>query len=173
MVLCKRFKPNRSKFNIALILFLLFSINSFAEQVEVTADEVTADENKMISKLIGNVHIKKGSYDTLDANEVIIYFNKDRKPIKYVATGNARFKGILKDKHYDGRADIITYEPEKKYYTLSGNAHLHEVETKKEVYGDVITIDQINGAYNVNSTRSKNKNKKPARLIFQVEDRSK
>lgn len=157
----------RSKSNKLIVLFLFFSLNLFAEQVEVMADKVSADENTMISHLIGNVYVKKGNYDTLNANEVTIYFNKDRKPIKYVATGNARFKGILKNKHYDGKANKITYEPQKKLYILSGNAYLHEVETKKEVFGDLITIDQLNGAYKVESLKSK----RPARLIFEVNEK--
>lgn len=161
---------SNKKWLVISFLFLGFNY-AFAEQVEVTADNVFADEVKMQSVLTGNVHIKKGAYDKLDSDKVVVYFDKKRQPTKYVATGNARFKVMLKDKHYDGRGEVLTYEPNSKFYTLSGNAYLHEQETQKEVYGDLITVNQTSGTYEVKSSRGKDKAKKPVRLIFQVEDK--
>ena len=63
-----------------------------AEQVEITSNDFFADENKQTSEFIGNVNIKKGSFDELKADKVVVYFDKKRQPIKYVATGNARAK---------------------------------------------------------------------------------
>jgi len=152
------------------LVFALFMGILHAEQVEVTADEFFADENKLISTLTGNVVVKKGKDDTLTANKVDIYFNKDKQPIKYVATGNAKFKGILKKNHYDGSGDVLTYEPNSNLYTLSGNAYLHEKENKRKVWGDTIIVNQNSGTYEVKSQKS---GKKPAKFIFQIEDKNK
>lgn len=169
----KRKQKNRLKI-YAIVPFLLFAKLSFAEQVEVTADNFFADEIKLESVLTGNVNIKKGSYDTLDANKATIYFDKEKHPIKYVASGNAKFKVLINEKHYDGKGDVLTYEPQKEIYTLNGNAYLHEAETNKEVFGDNIIVNQINGTYEVQSQRNADsKDKKPAKLIFQVEDKKK
>lgn len=155
-----------------VFLALFFTASLFAEKVEVTADNFFADEIKLVSVLTGNVHVKKGSYDTLDSNKITIYFNKDKQPTKYEATDNARFKILINESHYNGKGDKLTYIPAEDKYILSGNAWIEEVETKREVFGDIITISQLDGKYEVDSFRdSKNQDKKPARLIFHVEDK--
>lgn len=155
-------------FSRKIILFFLFSVFANAETVNVTADNFFADENKLISILTGNVVLKKGDYDTLKADKLTIYFDKEKNPIKYVATGNTSFNAILKDKHYDGKGDILTYEPGKEIYTLEKNAYLHEKETKKEVFGDKIIVDRAKTTYEVKSI-----SKKPIKLIFEIEDKEK
>ncbi len=155
-------------FSRKIILFFLFSVFANADTVNVTADNFFADENKLISILTGNVVLKKGDYDTLKADKLTIYFDKEKNPIKYVATGNTSFNAILKDKHYDGKGEILTYEPEKEIYTLEKNAYLHEKETKKEVFGDKIIVDRAKTTYEVKSI-----SKKPIKLIFEIEDKEK
>ena len=150
---------------LAMILGFTF-LN--AEQVEITSNDFFADENKQISEFVGNVNIKKGSYDELKANKVVVHFDKKRQPVKYVATGNPRAKIFMKDKHYDGKGDTLTYEPAKQTYTVTGNGYLHEVETDKNVYGDGIVVNQKDGTYSVNSDE-----KKPVKFIFQIEDKTK
>lgn len=155
-----------------IIVFLLASLPLFAEQVEVTADNFFADEIKLQSVLTGNVKVKKGSFDTLNSDKITIYFDKNKQPTKYIATGNAKFKILINESHYNGKGDILTYEPKTEIYTLKGNAWIEEVETKREVFGDIITINQLNGKYEVNSDRlSKKLDKKPAKLIFKIEDK--
>lgn len=155
-----------------IIVFLLVVLPLFAEQVEVTADNFFADEIKLQSVLTGNVKVKKGSFDTLNSDKITIYFDKNKQPIKYIATGNAKFKILINESHYNGKGDILTYEPKTEIYTLKGNAWIEEVETKREVFGDIITINQLSGKYEVNSYRSSKKmDKKPAKLIFKIEDK--
>ena len=157
------------KRKIALFFIMAFFINlNAAEQVEVTADNFFADEMKQISTLSGNVTIKKGSYDTLKSDKLVITFDKNRQPTKYTATGNANFKILLNDKHYDGKGGVLTYTPKDETYTLEGNAYLHESETKKQVFGDKIIVNRTKGTYEVKSGNGGEK--KPIRLIFQVED---
>lgn len=145
---------------------MAFATLVMAEQVEINADSFFADETKQISEFKGNVDIKKGKFDELKAANVVVHFDKNRQPIKYVATGNARFKIFMRDKHYEGSGEVLTYEPVKQLYTLSKNAHLREIDTNKNVYGERIVVDQSSGTYNVNSD-----DKKPVKFIFQVEDK--
>lgn len=145
---------------------LLFCSQIFAEQVEVTADNFFADEKKLYSDLKGNVVVKKGSYDTLWADSARITFNEKKEATKYVAKGSAKFKVLVSNKHYDGNADELIYIPQKQIYIMNGNAFLHEEESDKKVYGETIEVNQNNGTYDVQS-----KDKKPVRMIFQVEDK--
>lgn len=157
----------RNKFYaVAFILASLFA--NASEKVEVTADEFFADEVKQISILTGNVTIKKGDYDTLKSDKLTITFDKNRQPTKYTATGNANFKILLNGKHYDGKGGVLTYTPTNETYTLENSAYLHESESKKEVFGDKIVVNREKGTYEVKS--GSGAEKKPIRLIFQVED---
>ena len=157
----------RNKFYaVAFILVSLFA--NASEKVEVTADEFFADEVKQISILTGNVTIKKGDYDTLKSDKLTITFDKNRQPTKYTATGNANFKILLNGKHYDGKGGVLTYTPTNETYTLENSAYLHESESKKEVFGDKIVVNREKGTYEVKS--GSGAEKKPIRLIFQVED---
>ncbi|WP_170018508.1 lipopolysaccharide transport periplasmic protein LptA [Campylobacter sp. RM16190] len=151
-----------------IILAFVFSILPLvAQNVEVTADDFFADENKFISELSGNVSVKKGK-DILTADKVVIHFDKNRNPIKYVATGNAKFKVLIKDKNYNGSGNELVYEPKSNLYTINGSGFLHEVDSDKRVYGEKISVNQNSGTYSVNSG-----NKKPVKFVFQVEDKKK
>ena len=157
----------RNKFYaVAFILASLFA--NASEKVEVKADNFFADEVKQISILTGNVTIKKGDYDTLKSDKLTITFDKNRQPTKYTATGNANFKILLNGKHYDGKGGVLTYTPTNETYTLENSAYLHESESKKEVFGDKIVVNREKGTYEVKS--GSGVEKKPIRLIFQVED---
>ncbi|MDO5045881.1 lipopolysaccharide transport periplasmic protein LptA [Campylobacter sp.] len=155
----------RKKIGLALLAFGFLPL--FAEQVEITADDFYADEKKLISEFSGNVKIKKGK-DTLTANKVLIHFDSKRNPLKYVASGDAKFKVFIQNKNYNGSGNELIYEPVSNLYTINGSGFLHEVETDKKVYGEKITVNQNSGTYSVNSA-----NKKPVKFIFQVEDKNK
>ena len=78
-------------FSRKIILFFLFSVFVNADTVNVTADNFFADENKLISILTGNVVLKKGDYDTLKADKLTIYFDKEKNPSLIFQRGK-RFK---------------------------------------------------------------------------------
>lgn len=148
------------------LLFIgLLVVGLFAEQVQITADSFDGDENALVANLNGNVTIKNGKYDTLQANKAKILFDKNKKPIKYTASGNARFKAELKGKRYDGSSDEISYEPASQIYILSGKAYLHEIDTDKKLYGNKITINQKKGTYSVDGDGA------PIKFIFDMQDK--
>lgn len=89
-----------------IILFLMSISISLASQIEVKALNFYSDENKGESILSGNVEIIRGD-DILTAEKVIIYTDKNRKPMRYEAVQNANFKIVLKGKTYKGSGDNL------------------------------------------------------------------
>ena len=111
--------------------------------------------------------ITKGK-DKLVADKLVITFNKERQPLKYVASGNATIDMIMNESVYFGKAQTMIYDPIKDQYTLIKNAFLHEKVTNKKVYGEKIFVNQTTGRYEVESD-----GKKPVKFIFKVEEKKK
>ncbi len=154
------------KYFIICLFLIVNIIYAKTENVEITSKNFEANEAKMISNFSGNVVVTKG-YDTIHADKVTIYFDKKKNPIKYIATGNTKFKLMLNKKHYAGYADKIIYSPIKEIYHFIGNVFLQDVDSDKKIYGEDIKIDQKNGKYSVNSD-----GRKPVKFIFKVKDKN-
>ena len=97
---------------------------------------------------------------------MIIYTDKNRKPMRYEAVQNANFKIVLKGKTYKGSGDKFIYNVAKDIYEIDGNAFINELESNQKLYGDRIIVDKRNNVYRVES-----KDKKPARFIFDLEQK--
>ncbi|MDR1554449.1 MAG: lipopolysaccharide transport periplasmic protein LptA [Campylobacteraceae bacterium] len=151
----------KRKLSIVLLLTLFVK----AEQIEIDAKNVYADEINQIVEFTSNVRVVKGE-DKLSADKIVLYLNKKGQPLKYVASGNVHVRVLLNKKEYKADGDKLTYETENQKYTLEGNAFLSEVDTDRKVYGETIEANQINGTYSV-----KGKNSEPAKFIFQIEDK--
>jgi lipopolysaccharide export system protein LptA len=148
----------------AVVLSLLLVITLFAkDKIEIVSDYFEADENALMSKFVDNVHVKRAK-DRLNADTLTIYFDSEKKPIKMIATGNADAELYTDKSHYKGYADTIIYKPNEKQYRFEGNAHLHDITSDKNVYGDIIVTDQLGGTYNVHSGKSE-----PVKFLFTVE----
>nr|WP_152778842.1 LptA/OstA family protein [Campylobacter hepaticus] len=124
-----------------------------------------SDENKGESILSGNVEVIRGD-DILNSEKLIIYTDKNRKPIRYEAMQNARFKIILKDKTYKGSGDKFIYNVVQDVYEINGNAYINELSSNQKLYGDKIVIDRKANIYRVES-----KDQKPARFVFELKDK--
>lgn len=149
------------------ILILIFlGLTSFAQEVQVSADNFSANELKGVGKFTGNVIITKGK-DILKSNELIINFDKKKKPLKYEALGNASITVFMDGKHYYGKGNSLIYNPVENLYTIEGDAFLEEKTTGKKVYGKKIVVNQKNGKYEVSSDKNK-----PVKFIFQIDDSS-
>jgi lipopolysaccharide export system protein LptA len=151
------------------LVVLALSLVTFlsAQTVEVVADKFFADEKKQVSEFTGNVVVTKGT-DKLVAKKVVITFDKNRQPLKYVASGDAKIDMTMHDKVYFGSAQTMVYEPVKDQYTLIKDAFLHEKITNKKVYGEKIFVNQTTGRYEVESD-----GKKPVKFIFKVDEKKK
>ena len=149
------------------LLLVLVATFLSASEVQITADKFMANEVKLVSTFRGHVHVTKGS-DDLKADKIVIDFNKDKKPIKYTATGNAKANMTLNKKKYFASGNVLIYQPKLARYTIEKNAFLHELGTDKKVYGDVIQVDQNKGYHEVGS-----KENEPVKFIFKIEDKKK
>lgn len=149
---------------VRIILALCFiSFFALANQVEISAERFFADEKKGENVLSGNVVVKRDK-DVLHANKLLVITNKKRKAVKYIATGNARFEIVLQDKLYKGSGDELIYDVNNDSYEIIGNAFVEEVESKKKVIGEKITIDRKQEMYSVISSEQK-----PAKFVFELE----
>lgn len=146
----------------AIIIFLLGINFSLATQIEVKALNFYSDENKGESVLSGKVLVKRGD-DVLSSEKLIIFTDKNRKPIRYEATQEPKFEIMLKGKTYKGSGDKFIYNVADDSYVIDGNAFIHEIQSNKKLYGDMIIIDRKSGVYSV-----KSKDKNPARFVFDL-----
>ena len=146
-----------------LILFL-FCINlSFANQIKIQALNFYSDENTGKSVLSGNVVVNHEN-DVLNSGELVIFSDKNRKPIRYEASKQPRFKITLKGKVYEGSGDKFIYDVAKDTYEINGNAYINEIQSNKKLYGNRIIVDRKANIYRIES-----KDNKPAHFVFALD----
>ncbi|EAJ7185428.1 organic solvent tolerance protein OstA [Campylobacter jejuni] len=148
-----------------IILLLVCVSVTWATQIEVKALNFYSDENKGESILSGNVEVIRGD-DILNSEKLIIYTDKNRKPIRYEAMQNARFKIVLKGKTYKGSGDKFIYNVIKDTYEINGHVYINELGSNQKLFGDKIIVDRKANIYRVES-----KDQKPARFVFDLKDK--
>jgi lipopolysaccharide transport protein LptA len=135
----------------------------FAQQVEITADKLTANENSKISKLIGNVKLKKG-LDEISCDELEVKFDATNKPILYTTSGNIHFHIITKTQDFIGKAQHLSYDPKTQQYKMSGNVKIEDKKLNQLLEGEKIVIDRISGDAKIEG------GSKPVKFIFDVKE---
>lgn len=148
----------------ALIGILLVSLLTYANEIEVSAQEFIGDEKNKLTYLKGNVEIKRGG-DHLIANEAFVYLDTNNRPSKIQAISNVRFWLKLKDgRNIEGESNEAIFLPNMQEYQLLGNAIVREIDKNNIVRGDKIIVRHAEGYISVIGNE-----KKPARLIFKIE----
>ena len=135
---------------------------AMAQQVEVTAERFLASESTQKATFAGKVKVTKGT-DVLTSDTLVIYFNAKKEPLKYEATGNAKANITMNEVRYFASGETLTYDPVALIYTVKTNGFLHEIDTDRKVYGELITVNQAQGNYEVDS-----KANAPVKFIFQM-----
>ncbi len=149
-----------------LILLLVFALLLQAENIEITSKKFEASQKELISKFLGSVVVKRAQ-DRIEADEVVIYFNKKHKPIKIVAKGNVRFSIVDKNKkRYSGSAKQIIYFPNKKEYLLRGDVHIEQMPEKKKLFAQEIYLNLQSSKLNVQGSYNK-----PVKMIINIEEK--
>ncbi len=150
----------------SIIIFAILFASLNAEQLKITAKSFNADEKKRISVFTGNVKIKKGS-DELNATKVTVYTDADHKPTKMVAEGDVSFYIETETGDtYRGTSQKAVLLPVKKVYEFYTNVRLQQINRKKEIDGDEVMIDTING-----KAFAKGAERKPVIMIFDIPDK--
>lgn len=148
------------------ILGLVLSAGiAMAQQVEVTAERFLASESTQKATFTGNVKVTKGA-DVLTSDTLVIYFNAKKEPLKYEATGNAKANITINAVRYFASGSTLVYDPIALTYTIRTNGFLHEIDTDRKVYGELITVNQAQGNYEVDS-----KANAPVKFIFQMNNK--
>jgi len=150
----------------ALLFTMTMSLS--ADELKVKANSFTSDQNTGISIFSGDVNIIKNN-DELNASEVTIFMDKDKKPSKFVAIGNVSFTLETNEgAKYQGVAGKVIYLPNKKEYNFYENVHLKQLNEKKEILGDEVILKTTDGkAY------AKGLKKQPVIMIFDIKEEKK
>ena len=152
------------KFKLLALLLLVNFAN--ASELQIKANSFNADENTGISVFNGNVSIQK-EHDELNASKVVVYTNKKNEPIKFVANGKVSF--MIETKQgaiYTGKAEKVIYLRNKKEYHFFKNVHLKQLDDKKEIIGDEVLLNTIEGRAYAKGVQSE-----PVIMIFNIKEK--
>lgn len=148
---------------------LYFCILSFtfinAQQVNISSDEMKANEENKTISFIGNAIVKQNQ-NIIKADKIIVYFNDNNKTKEYKAINNVKFEFVNDTSHYKGVAQKVIYQPLKSIYTLKGNAKIDDIINKRVIKGDEIVLDMQTG-----NAKVKGSAKKPVKFIFEMENK--
>jgi len=148
----------------SIIMLIFFVSFIFSEILHITSKKFFYNSNELKSVFIGDVNATKGK-DNILADRMIIYFNKNKKPIKYVAEGNVRFFLILdNNESLKGKCSKLTYNFLNENIILEGNVFVRKIETNESVSGDKLVINRKTKDIEVIG------NKKPVNIILKVEE---
>ena len=137
-----------------------------AQELKIKASQFDADEKKGISIFKGNVNVIKNK-DELNATKVTVYTNKKHEPTKLKAKGDVSFTITTKNGSlYKGTAQEVTYLPKKKEYHFFKNVHLNQVDEKKEIIGEEVILNIIEGKAYAKGLKSE-----PVIMIFNIPDK--
>jgi lipopolysaccharide export system protein LptA len=151
--------------NIKLLFLLLTSSLLISSELQIKANIFHADENTGTSVFQGDVNIVKDN-DELNASKVIVKTNKDKQPVKFIATGDVSFVIETEKKSlYRGKAQRVVYMPKQKEYRFYKNVHLEQVDDKKIIIGDEVVLKTIEGKAYAKGMKSE-----PVIMIFKLSD---
>jgi len=154
--------------HILISLLLLIATLHASDKVQVKAESFEADEKKNISIFKGNVHLEK-SDDSLRADIVTIYFDKNKHPLRYEATGNVSFKVSVENKSlYSGKAGKLIYRPSSNTYQLFDDVVVEDIISERKLMGNEVTLNLDSGHAKVIG-----KKKKPVVMTFSVDEKEK
>jgi len=146
-----------------LYIFILLALSLNAQELKVKANSFYSDKKTGISVFEGEVNIIK-SKDELNASKVTIYTDKENKPTKFVAEGNASFSIMTKEGSlYKGNAQKVVYLPKIKEYHFFKDVHLKQIDEKKEIIGNEVILKTIEGKAHAIGAKSE-----PVIMIFNM-----
>jgi len=144
-----------------VLLFLFVYIN--AAELKITSKFFNYDPKKQISVFKKDVNATKEK-DNILCDELIIYFDNNKKAKKIVAKGSVRFIISLdKNSTYKGQSEVLIYNLEKGDIILN-KGKIVKIETNESIKGDKIILNRINKSAKVIG------NKKPVEIIIKVNE---
>lgn len=144
-----------------ILLFLFVYIN--AAELKITSKFFNYDPKKQISVFKKDVNATKEK-DNILCEELIVYFDKNKKAKKIVAKGHVRFIIVLDNNiTYKGNGKVLIYNLEKGDIILN-MGKIVKIETNESIKGDKIILNRINKSAKVIGS------KKPVEIIIKVNE---
>ncbi len=148
-----------------IFFILLFASRVMAGFVDIKAEHFYANDIKHKAFFEGNAKIKQDNNE-INASKVTVFFNDQKKALKYEAEGNVKFDLTEKGVHYRGVSDSIVYAPTSSKYFFYGDVTLTDVTNDRTIKAETVSIDLKTGLADV-----RGKEKKPVHFRFEIEDR--
>ncbi|NPA10855.1 MAG: lipopolysaccharide transport periplasmic protein LptA [Epsilonproteobacteria bacterium] len=124
-----------------LLLVLICGL-LFAQEIKVKSNELFYDSKKGISIFKGDVDIKRDN-EEIKAKEMVLYF-KDKKPVKFKATGNVKFKLKLDNNAiYQGRAGVLVYDLKSGDIWLKKDVFIKNLATNESIKAQEIKLNRF------------------------------
>ena len=152
---------------LKIVLWVLLTVNIYAEKVNVTSTTMTAEDLKKEVHFMGNAKVVQGK-SWIYGDEIIVYFDENNETKKYEAIGEVTFEIDQEKAFYKGSANKVTYYPVDSKYILTGKAIVDDLINKRHVNGDKITLNTITGNAHVQGSK-----KKPVKFIFNTKEKKK
>jgi len=148
-----------------IFYILFYSLNIFADVVDIKADHFYANDMSKEAFFEGNTQIKQENNE-FNASKIKVFFNNQKKAIKYEATGNVKFDIVEKKIHYKGQAQKVVYAPGSSNYFFYGDVVLQDLTNNRVIKAQTVSLDLKTGLADI-----KGKKKKPVHFRFEIEDR--
>ena len=150
---------------LVIFFILLFSSPLFADIVDMKADHFYANNINHEAFFEGHARIKQGKNE-INASKVTVFFNDQKKALKYEAHGKVKFDLTEKGIHYRGVSEKITYAPTNSKYYFSGDVTLIDLTNNRTIKANKVSLDLKTGLADI-----KGSVKKPVHFRFEIEDR--
>jgi lipopolysaccharide export system protein LptA len=144
----------------------------YAEQVEVTSEEMKAYNLKKEVHFIGDANVTQGK-SWIYADRIVVYLDENNTAKKYVAEGNVRFKAEKNGGLYSGKADTISYDPVRFIYVLQGHASVRDLVNARMLEGAKVVLDMRTSRAEVKGSKEKGKRPVPVKFIFETDEKPK
>ena len=159
-------KMGKLKMKRLFIFFILFAaLKLSADFVDLKADHFYANDIQKKAFFEGNAKIKQGANE-INASKVTVFFNDQKKALKYIASGSVKFDLTENKIHYNGKSESITYSPMSSKYLFKGDVELFDLTNNRTIKAEMVTLDLKTGMADI-----KGKSNKPIHFRFEIEDR--
>ena len=145
-----------------ILIFLFFLSSVFANNLHITSKTFKFNSGKMQGIFTGDVNATENKNNIL-SEKMVIFFDKNKKPIKYIATKNVKFiLNLDKNATYKGHCEKLVYFFKNEDIYLFGNALVKKLQTGELISGEEIKINRKTKDISVVG------GKKPINIIIKV-----
>lgn len=142
-----------------IFLFLIGSLCADEVDVDIKADNFSADKSKNIIIFTGHVVMIKGA-DKLHCDKLTVHTklieNTGKTLVKqYHAVGKVDMVIKRPTTIMKGRGDEVTYNVDEQVYIIVGNGYLEDVAGQKIIKGEKIYLDEKVGTTKIDGEKNK------------------